>query len=80
MRRTDCRPGQKLNFEDDNKLSLTAAFMSESFGYRIRRRPMATVISREDVTDMVKERTQLVEALPAREYEQAHLPGRGTSR
>ncbi|MGH7760703.1 MAG: rhodanese-like domain-containing protein [Candidatus Dormibacteraceae bacterium] len=36
---------------------------------------MATLIDREAVREMVKRGAQLVEVLPAKEYEEDHLPG-----
>ena len=36
---------------------------------------MPTEISREDVRRLVDQGAQLVEVLPAEEYEQQHLPG-----
>lgn len=36
---------------------------------------MSTLIDREAVREMVKRGAQLVEVLPAKEYEEDHLPG-----
>jgi len=36
---------------------------------------VSTLIDRETVQQMVKEGAQLVEALPAKEYAEDHLPG-----
>jgi rhodanese-related sulfurtransferase len=36
---------------------------------------MSTLIDRETVQEMVKQRAQLVEVLPAKEYAEDHLPG-----
>jgi rhodanese-related sulfurtransferase len=36
---------------------------------------MSTLIDREAVQDMIKRGAQLVEVLPAKEYEEDHLPG-----
>jgi rhodanese-related sulfurtransferase len=36
---------------------------------------MSTLIDRETVQEMVKRGAQLVEVLPAKEYEEDHLPG-----
>ena len=36
---------------------------------------MAALIDRDQLQDLVKRGAQLVEVLPAREYEEDHLPG-----
>jgi rhodanese-related sulfurtransferase len=36
---------------------------------------MAIIIGRDEVSSMIKGGAQLVEVLPAREYEEEHLPG-----
>lgn len=36
---------------------------------------MSTLIDREAIQEMVKRGAQLVEVLPAKEYEEDHLPG-----
>ena len=36
---------------------------------------MATLIDRDQLQDLVKRGAQLVEVLPAHEYEEDHLPG-----